>query len=196
MDKQKTQVLVLIVILLYEVGIISWWWSQKGFKPLPQSPVIPAASIKPIAQAALALDTDSKTVAVNTLVTYSVKLTAGAYQTSGVEMYLDYDPQSVRVETITSGSLFAEPKIITEEIDNDRGRVAFALGSFTPAPANGVVATIEATVLKEVSDPSKVFTFDRTKADANDKEQTKVALRSADGVDVFGEQQTLLTISN
>ena len=196
MNKQKTQVLVLIIVLIFAVGIIGWWWSQKGFRPLPQSPLVPAASVKPIAQAALALDTDSTTVTANTSVTYSVRLTAGNFRTSGVEMYLDYDPQAVRVEAITPGPLFTEPKIITEEIDNDQGRIAYALGSFTPAPASGVVITIQATLLQEATDLSSVFTFDRTKTDASDKEQTKVALRSADGTQVFGENQTMLTISN
>lgn len=58
------------------------------------------------------------------------------------DLYLSYDNLVLELEKINPGKFFPEPKELSKKIDKDKGKVFYALGSFTPKAGEGVLVSL------------------------------------------------------
>lgn len=72
-------------------------------------------------------------------------INAGTDKITAVQLEIAYDPKSLTVVSITPGSFFSNPFVLLNSIDNNNGRISYALGinvSDSSKAGTGVVATI------------------------------------------------------
>lgn len=72
-------------------------------------------------------------------------INAGTDKITAVQLEIAYDPKALTVVSITPGSFFSNPFVLLNSIDNNNGRISYALGinvSDSSKAGTGVVATI------------------------------------------------------
>lgn len=92
---------------------------------------------------------------------------------SGAELYILYHFDDLEAKTVKPGTFFENPNVLLKEIDQEKGEISFALGSFSPKKGKkDVLAEIIFEVKPTLEEKLTTFSFSpKTKlADVNQEE--------------------------
>ncbi len=98
----------------------------------------------PVGQALLSLSPNPLTLTTQTG-SLDVVLDTATQKATAVQIELSYDPKVLSNVTITPGTVFAHPVVLLKEINQETGRISFAVGispTDTEITGKAVVATI------------------------------------------------------
>jgi len=148
-------ILVFLLIIFVVVG---------GRKPLP-SPTPQESAISPRAFTILSLKPTDSTKYLGDTFPVEVVIDTGGNVVSGVELYLSFESEKLKVERVEPGSFFENPNILLNETDQEEGKISFALGTFLPKEGVGSLATLIFRVIGITSEnqPTIVSFMDKTK---------------------------------
>lgn len=81
---------------------------------------------------------------------------------TGVQLELAYDPQKITITDITPGTFLPNPLVLFKNIDQEKGRITFALGLPTTGTARkgkGTIATITFTATVQTPGETTAMLF-------------------------------------
>lgn len=117
--------------------------------------------------------------------TAEVSIDTGGNEITAVQLEMSYDPTKIANVDITPGSFLPSPVVLLREIDEQEGRITYAL-AITPAQipvkGQGAVATITFTQLPGTSGQTQLQLLPKSLVTANGT--TKSVLKSAVGTTV------------
>ncbi len=130
----------------------------------------------------VSLQPESTSVRMGTETNYLFNVEAPDSQIVGIEAHLQFNPSVISVVSIEPTDLLNRPQEIAKTIDNQTGKILYAIGTLTPTVGKGTVFKIKVNILGQ--NPPASITFDRR--------TTKVALFSGDGKTRYTEANTTL----
>ncbi|MBI3384570.1 hypothetical protein HY030_00025 [Candidatus Gottesmanbacteria bacterium] len=71
----------------------------------------------------------------------NLSIQTGTNLVSGVEFTLNFDPTKIEILSIVPAGFFAKPNVLASKIDNQKGTLYYAIGTFTPKSGNDNLVT-------------------------------------------------------
>jgi len=166
--KHWTLIAILIIVVVLGGGIYFFLPKNLGSVPTPnsvnntyQNAPNENGMVSTKAEATVILEPKTALPAtVGQQVEYVLSVESDDTNIIGVQNVLHFDAQAISNITIEPASLLPQPEILLENIDTTEGTISYALGTFTPVPANGDVYTIT-FILNEPR--TNVLSFDQSK---------------------------------
>jgi len=115
--------------------------------------------------------------------TLGIVLDSQQKQVWGADLKLSFDPKYLLVKEASAGGYFAKPLVLENLTDQEKGEIAFSIGSLTPGQGKGTIASFVVEPLKE------------GKTTLGFKPQTQVALKGKEGPAKISGGDFSLTIS-
>lgn len=115
---------------------------------------------------------------------FKIKVVVDAQENnlSAAELYILYNPNILKVKQVKPGDFFENPKILLQEVDLEKGEIAFALGTFSPKKGeSGFLAEIilEAKPVVEKTTTFLKFSPETKLADIEQEETVLKATKPA-----------------
>lgn len=171
--KLKTPILFLIIVAIlagFGLFFVNSYRNKTNKAVVPPQKTEPVKIVKENVSLDLYLEPEQKTAKVGDDVNFLVKIDTNKLILIATETYLKYDPNIISIDSIQPGTVFTSPNILLNKIDPQLGKISYALGTFQPAPSNGLLFTISGKILAM---PAKgVLDL------ALDKNATKIGLQS------------------
>ena len=156
----------LIFISLFTILLIVGVRKSPLLKESPRpSPIFQKPAISPKATTSLSLSPKGSIKYLDEMFPIEILIDTGKNVVSGVELYLSFDPEKLKVERVEPGSFFENPNILLNEADQKEGKISFALGTFSPKSGVGSLATLTFRVIGTTPEtqPTIVSFMDKTK---------------------------------
>lgn len=124
----KRTLYLIIVLILVALGLMFIATASLYPKPSVELPLTRRPT-PPVEQTTL-LFGDLSMATDSAQPTYSIPIIISAQKNlvTGVQLELSYDPQIITNVSIQQGSFFSKPVVLLNSIDNDNGRISYALG--------------------------------------------------------------------
>lgn len=162
--KNSTSIIIIFLIIFAALGAFFVTKLAKSPKQLNFSnqtrKIVPDSQNLNQTEGTLLIKSTPTTTNVGDIIRFSVNIESSALLT-GVQTTLLFNPQSLNIESIAPGSLLTKPEILINTVDQAKGVISYAIGTFTPTKAYGEVFIVTATVLSKNTPPR--LSFDQTK---------------------------------
>lgn len=147
----KRTVLLVIILLIIASLLLFYAISINPTKKQTSIPnpskIIPTIPTKSPAETSLIITPELKTVKENEVFNLNIQIDTGTNQITGVQLEIAYDPDILTDVKIDKGTFFPNPNILLNNIDNETGRISYALvipPATSPLSGTGTVAIISA----------------------------------------------------
>ena len=150
---------LIIPLFLVIVGLGGSGWYISQHQKLQQAPstnmpASPQSSVNPAAiSASLILKPQKTPVKKGEETVYNAEATITQGLIAAVDVNLTFDPHFIEIKDITPGPLFQNPTVFSKTIDNQAGKIHYALGSLTPVETTkqNLVFTISVKTLTQTN---------------------------------------------
>ena len=119
-------------------------------------PAQPAMAV-PAGVVDLVLLPAAQTVNPGDALVVTVQAECGTQATNGIDVFIDFDPQYLEVQSITPGTILSLP--LQNEYDNTLGTIGFSAGSIAPVTDTFDILTITFTAKSVLTTTSTVVSF-------------------------------------
>ena len=196
----KRTLALIVVLILITVGLV---WLSVYTQPQPKTQVVQKQTLKlPPAVTTIALSSTPDFAATSSSYSLDVKISSGENKVTAVQLEMSYDPKAINVTDILPGTFLNNPIVLLKKIDEQNGRVSYAVAI---KPGDEIISgngTIAKLVFKPVLG-SKLATTEinflpttEVAAAGNAKSSLKSALGTTINLSTLGQQPTPTTTSD
>lgn len=177
--------LLLAILLAALTGLV--FFTNKNVKQTvytTQTAPTPMVTVRPVnAQTQLVFTPSTQTGLIGADLKTPISISTATNKLSGVQFSLNFDPKIVQVVDMVPGNFFANPTVLLKKIDNQKGRIDYAIGSLTPQNGENILATLSLKLISATSTLGTNVSFSDIKvADIN--EGSNNVLKSATGLTI------------
>lgn len=184
--------LLLTILLIFLTGLVFLNTGKKTLKQAANITQVPTQKyVIPVnKQTSLSL---SQPPAVQTFVGNTIQIPiiistspatgeAGNNSLSAVQLSLNFDPKILQITQLTPGDFFSNPTVLLKNIDNQKGKISYALGSLKPQSGEKTLAILTVKLISITSPAGTKISFSSDTKAADVSEGSNNVLKSAIGL--------------
>ncbi len=97
---------------------------------------------------------------------------------SAVQLSLSFDPKILQITQLTPGNFFSNPTVLLKNIDNQKGKINYALGSLKPQSGEKTLAILTVKLISTTSPAGTKISFSSDTKAADVQEGSNNVLKS------------------